>query len=213
MENADQILGILRGEIQALGKIPFCFSGSVRNDMWKLFANEGAPFYKSTAILDVSADDFDDWKGFLRKKFLKRRLKISDDILGEIINLADGNPGDTQQLCAAVWEISHSRTARTLDSGHVGKALIHVFADERKGYEQIVSDISGQQQAVLRTIAQLGGESIQSAKFLETAGITHASSTKAAAMRLVNRRILQETPAGLKFSNPFFRAWLLHVRY
>lgn len=29
----------------------------------------------------------------------------------------------------------------------------------------------------------------------------------------VTRRILQETPTGLTFSNPFFRNWLLHVRY
>ena len=35
------------------------------------------------------------------------------------------------------------------------------------------------------------------------AGIVHASSAKAAATRLVHRRILQETPEGLKFSNPF----------
>ena len=213
MVEAEQVLGILRREIQVLGEIPFCFCGSVRNAMWKLFAEDGGPFYKSSAILEVSADDFDDWRGFLRGKFKAARMKIDDETLDEIIRFADGNPGDTQQLCAAVYEVAQSHSARTLNVEHVHEALIQVYADERKGYEQIVADISGQQNAVLRAIARLGGKSIQSGEFLAIAGITHGSSSKAAATRLVSRRILQETPDGLKFSNPFFRAWLLHTRY
>ncbi len=213
MEDANQVLGVLRQEIQTLNKIPFCFCGSIRNEMWRLFATDGAPFYKSAAILEIAADDFDDWTGYLRKKFADSRIKIDDETLEQIIRLADGNPGDTQQLCAAVWEFAQTRSPRTISQEHAKQALLQVFADERKGYEQIIADISGQQLAVLRTIAQMGGESIQSAEFLGTAGITHASSAKAAATRLVSRRILQETSAGLKFSNPFFRNWLLHVRY
>ncbi len=213
IEDADQILGVLRREIQTLGKIPFCFSGSVRNDMWRLFADEGSAFYKSAAIVEVSSDDFDDWRGFLRAKFGKGRFKISDETLDQIIRISDSNPGDTQQLCAAVWEAGKAAPVRNIGDDQVKQALTHVFADERKGYEQIVSDVSGQQLALLRTIAQLGGTSIQSAEFLDLAGIAHASSSRAAATRMVNRRILQETPEGLRFSNPFFQAWLLHVRY
>ncbi|MBL7076798.1 MAG: orc1/cdc6 family replication initiation protein [Kiritimatiellae bacterium] len=213
MEEADQVLGLLRKEIQLLGKIPFCFCGSVRNDMWKLFADDRGAFYKSASMLEVTDDDFDDWHGFLRGHFNASALKISDETLGELIRLADGSPGDTQQLCAAVWEGAQSRATRTVCSEHVRDALLQVFADERKGYEQIVGDITGQQLAVLRAIATLDGRSIQSAEFLAVADIAHASSSKAAATRLINRRILQETPDGLKFSNPFFRAWLLHVGY
>ena len=213
MQDSGQILGILRREIQTLGRIPFCFSGSIRNDMWRLFGDEGSAFYKSAAILEVSSDDFDDWKGFLRGRFQTGRLRVSDTILDRIIELADGNPGDTQQLCAAVWDVVKSSSARTAGSDHLSQALLQVFADERKGYEQIVADVSGQQLAVLRAIARLGGSSIQSGDFLAAAGITHASSARAAATRLTSRRILQETPDGLKFSNPFFRAWLVHVRY
>ncbi len=213
IEQGDQVLGILRKEIQILGKIPFCFCGSIRNDMWKIFSDERGAFYKSAAIIEVSADGFDDWRGFLRGKFESTRLKIDEQSLDEIFRYADGNPGDTQQLCSSVWEQSKARKCRKIDSAIIHSALLQVFADERKGYEQIVSDVSGQQLAVLRSIAQLGGASVQSGEFLHSAGITHASSAKAAATRLVNRRILQETPTGLKFSNPFFQAWLLHVRY
>ena len=213
MEDADQVLGILRQEIQTLTKIPFCFCGSIRSEMWRLFADDGAPFYKSATVLEVEADDFDNWKGFLKGKFADNKLKISDELLEKVINRADGGPGDTQQLCAAIWEVAQTRATKTLDEQHLNEAQLQVFADEKKGYEQIVSDISGQQLAVLRALAQLGGASIQSGEFLTAAGITHASSAKAAATRLISRRILHETPQGLKFSNPFFRNWLLHVRY
>ncbi len=213
MEDADQVLGLLRKEIQLLGEIPFCFCGSVRNDMWKLFADDGGAFYKSASMLEVTADDFDDWRGFLRRRFDDTGLTVCDETLEDIIQIADGNPGDTQQICAAVWDIAKTRSTRTLRAEHVRDALLQVFADERKGYEQVVSDTTGQQLAVLRAIAEMGGQSVQSADFLAATGIAHASSSRAAATRLVNRRILQETPEGLRFSNPFFRAWLRHVGY
>lgn len=213
MEHSDQILGLLRREIQLLGEIPFCFCGSIRNEMWRIFGEDRGPFYKSATIIEVSAEEFDNWAGFLREKFQSSRLKIDEEVLARVFELADGNPGDTQQLCSSIWEVAKAGNTKRITNDEVQAAILQVFADERKGYEQIVSDISGQQLAVLRTIAQLGGASIQSGEFLSAAGINHASSAKAAATRLVSRRILQETPDGLKFSNPFFREWLLHVRY
>jgi hypothetical protein len=213
VEDADQVLGVLRREVQVLGRLPFCFCGSVRNEMWRVFGGDGGVFYKSAAMLEVAADDFDDWRGFLRNRFDLGRLRIADDELDMIMDLAGGNPGDTQQLCAAVWDVARGRSSRKVTAPLVTEGLLQVFADERKGYEQQVADVSGQQLAVLRTVAQLGGGSVQSAEFLTRAGITHASSSKAAATRLINRRILEETPDGLRFSNPFFRAWLLHSGY
>jgi hypothetical protein len=139
-------------------------------------------------------------------------MTISDEYLEEITSIADGNPDDTQQLCSSVWEQTKFQNRRKIDRELVRAALLQVFADEKKGYEQIVADISGQQLAVLRSIARLGGTSIQSSDFLHDAGITHASSAKAAATRLVVRRILQVTPEGFAFSNPFFKEWLLHMR-
>ena len=213
MDDGEQVVGILRKEIQVLGAIPFCFCGSIRNEMWKIFCDERGAFYKSAATLEVSRDDFDDWTGFLMNRFESGGLKIDEPTLNEILTIADGNPGDTQQLCSAVWEQAKATRRRKVTSEIVNQALLQVFADERKGYEHIVAEISGQQLAVLRSIARLGGESVQSGEFLEDAGITHASSAKAAATRLEKQRILQSSPEGLRFSNPFFKAWLLHVGY
>lgn len=213
ISQADQLLGILRKEIQMLGKIPFCFSGSVRSEMWRIFSDERGPFYKSCTTLEVSETEFDDWKGFLVDRFVRTGIRIEDETLEQIIAIAEHNPGDTQQLCSSVWEQTKHLRRKKVDDELVNKALLQVFADEKKGYEQIVADISGQQLAVLRAIAHLGGKSVQSSEFLHHTGITHASSSKAAATRLLQRRILQSTPEGYRFSNPFFREWLLHVRY
>ena len=213
IDDSEQVLGVLRREVQVLGSLPFCFCGSVRNDMWQVFADDRGAFYKSAVLLEVAADDFDDWRGFIRDRFESGGLRVDDETLDEIMRLADGIPGDTQQLCAAVWDVARARTTRVVTTTLVTEGLLQVFADERKGYEHLVADVSAQQLAVLRSIAQIGGRSVQSSEFLALAGIQHASSSKAAAKRLVNRRILQETPDGLRFSNPFFQAWLLHTGY
>ena len=213
MEEGEQVLGALRKEIQLLGNIAFCFCGSIRSDMWRIFAEDRGVFYKSSAILEVSATDFDDWPGFLRGKFARTKIRIDEESLDEIISIAGGNPGDTQQLCSSVWEQARFQNRRKIDQELIKEGLLQVFADEKKGYEQIIADVSGQQLAVLRSIARLGGESVQSADFLYDSGIVHASSAKAAATRLEQRRVLQKSPGGFEFSNPFFKEWLLHVRY
>lgn len=213
IENSEQLFGLLRKEIQLLGKVPFCFCGSVRNEMWRLFAEDDGAFYKSCAILEVSETDFDDWHGFLKNKFSSTGVKIEDEQLETICSIADHNPGDTQQLCSSVWEKAKFQNRRKITDETINKALVQVFADEKKGYEQVVADVSAQQLCVLRGIAHLGGESIQSSEFLNFTGITQASSSKAAATRLLQRRILQKSTKGFKFSNPFFKEWLLYVRY
>lgn len=213
MKQADQVLGVLRKEIQALGNVSVIFSGSIRSDMEQIFINDKSPFYKSSSILFLDKRDFDDWDGFLKERFKSGDIGISDELLSQIKSMANENPGDTQQLCSAVWEMTPA--GENVTEERIRQGLAQIFRDENKAYEHIMTELTSQQLSILRTLAQLGGASIQSKEFLLTAGIAHASSSKSSVTRLLKLRILQEGSDGEKvqFSNPFFKQWLIWKKY
>ncbi len=206
LPDAQEAVTVVIKRVQKLSAMPFCFAGSVRHEMEALLPAEKSRIPKTTR-LEVSRDDFDDWEKFLTGKFRTSKRKIDADVLDLIIAFAGNNPGDTLQLCAAIWH--GTRTSQRIDAGIVQRGLAGVFRSEHKGYEQTLAEVSFQQLAVLRTLARLGGTSIQSKAFLRDTGITHASSVKAAMIRLVERRLVHHNGAAYRFSNPFFKAWLL----
>ncbi|RPJ85382.1 MAG: hypothetical protein EHM18_10400 [Acidobacteria bacterium] len=69
--------------------------------------------------------------------------------------LAEDNPSDVQQFFAAVWDVSS--IGDTIDDGKIQKALAHVFATERKGYETQVRGLTSNQIRWLRALARIGG--------------------------------------------------------
>ncbi len=208
---AEALLAVLRGRIQFLGGMPVVFSGSVRNAMWRLFAEDGSPLYKSADFLEVETGDFDDLRGFLRRKFETGKKRISDELLDEVFRITDGVPGDVQQFCAALWEVSPPDAGLTREQ--IGPALEGIFRNESRSYEAIVIGLPAQQLKVLATLARKGGESPLGKEFLQAAGITQPSSVKRALTMLCKRRLVFRIPKTYRFSNPFLKIWLVHKNY
>ena len=70
--------------------------------------------------------------------------------------------------------------------------------------------ISGQQLKVLTGLARMGGKSPTSAKFSRGLGGVAVSSIKKAIERLIDLKVVFYIEGEYRFTNPFFRAWLLY---
>ncbi|MFC1462364.1 ATP-binding protein [Verrucomicrobiota bacterium] len=204
------LLAVLRGRIQFMGDIPFVFAGSVRNDMWRLFADERSPMYKSADFIEVGSSDFDDFPGFLEARFRSGGKKVTGELLKEALQICDSVPGDVQQMCAALWDSSRGEKVTHDD---IGPALEEIFQNEERSYELIVTELSAQQLKVLAVLARKGGESVLGKEFVSATGITHTSSVKRALTRLCQRRLVFRSSREYRFSNPFLRLWLMHKGY
>ena len=207
---ADALLATLRGRIQFMGSSPFIFAGSVRNDMWRLFADEGSALYKSADFLEVGSEDFDDLTGFLTSRFRAGLKDVATDLLDEVFRICDSVPGDVQQLCAALWD---NADGDQVTREHMGPALEAIFRNESRSYEAIVTELPAQQLKVLAILAREGGRSVLGKRFLTATGITHPSSVKRALTRLCQRRLVFRTTIDYRFSNPFLKLWLVHKGY
>lgn len=207
VENANSILATMRGKIQFQSTTPYIFLGSVRNRMHEMFSNSRSPFYKSAALIDIGRIDDNDFTAFLIKRFKSGKRTVAPQLITRILDLADRVSGDVQELCDALW--ASTVEGAVLTECDLPSALELVFARESKAYTPIVVQLTALQMRVLRGIAKFGGRQTLSGDFLRLVGVPNAGSVRKSILRMVDLDILYVHDSAYKFTNPFFRCWLL----
>jgi uncharacterized protein len=207
IDQAQALLGELRSRIQRPGGVPCVFAGSIRHDMERIFRDPSSPFFKSMRTLEVQALPRGAFQKFLAVRFASGQLKVPDATFDSLFDLAQDNPGDVQQFCAAIWDVSSP--GEIIDAKRVQAALAHVLVTERKGYESQVHRLTSNQIKCLRALAHIGGKRPQSREFLIEAGIDLPASVKRALTRLIDLEIIYGREMNHKFFDPFFKQWVL----
>ena len=207
LEDSHEALALMRSKIQFQGDIPYIFVGSIRHEMDKIFTHHDSPFFKSAIPLTVNTLPYGEFSRFLKKKFATGLRRINDDVLEKVFKIADNIPGDIQQLCEALWEVTSEKEIISLDK--LKNAIELIFAREQKSYENYVGILTNIQVRCLMAIAKEGGKSVFSVSFMKAAGFNNPSSVRRAIIRLVKLNILFESSGEYRFINPFFRAWLV----
>lgn len=202
-----EALAVLRSRIQFQGDIPYVYAGSIRNQMHGIFYNDTSPFYKAALPLDVGPLDDNLFSAFLSKKFSEGGRTLLPETMARIFDLTGRAAGDVQAFCSALWDRSSPGDALTEE--RIPSALEHIFAQESKGYEMTLIQLTASQIKCLSALARLGGATPYSAEFMKTAGVGTASSVTRALNRLTALRIIYRGTGGFVFSNPFFRHWIV----
>ena len=205
LDNAMGILAEMRGSIQFQEKTPFFFTGSVRNEMMRIFDDMESPFYKSALPFAVDAINPVTFGRFIADRFEKGKRKIGAPVISSIIDFADGVSGDVQELCEALWETTETGDEITADGFAAAFELI--FSRELGGYETIIERLTPGQTAVLRGMAENPSALIYSGDFASRVGMP-TSSIRRVVGRLSADRIVFLRNGKYHFSNPFFREWL-----
>ncbi len=206
LDDAREALSLLRSKIQFQKDIPYLFAGSIRNKMEEIFTRPDSPFFKSAIPLTIDPLPYASFSEFLRKKFLKEKRKIHDEVMKKVFEIAYNIPGDVQQLCEALWTVTSTNSTIELDK--LKDALELIFAREQKSYENNMNILTDFQSRCLLAIAREGGSKVFSISFMKSAGVNNPSSIRKAIIRLNNLNVLFESKNEYRFVNPFFRAWL-----
>ncbi len=211
LKDADETLAMMRSKIQFQSNIPYVFAGSLRNKMDEIFIDPESPFFKSAVLVAVGPLSETSFKNFIIKRFKNGGRSINANSLDRIFEIAGNISGDIQQLCSALWSIS--TTGDSIEQNSIPKAVELIFAREAKIYETDIITISEQQFKCLAGIARYGGRALTSSQFLMKIGIPSSASVLKALERLIQLRILLKSGDEYKFTNPFFRAWLLYKNF
>ena len=206
LEDSHEALALLRSKIQFQSNIPYLFVGSIRHKMDEIFTHHDSPFFKSAIPLTVEPLPYEEFSRFLKNKFATGQRKIDNEVLQKVFEIANNTPGDVQQVCEALWEVTSEK--ETISLGKLKNALELIFAREQKSYDNYISLLTNIQLRCLMAIAKEGGKSVFSVSFMKAAGFNNPSSVRRAITRMVKLNILFESGGEYRFVNPFFRAWL-----
>lgn len=211
LDQARTVLAILRSKIQFQTKIPYVFSGSIRNAMHEIFNDAASPFFKSAIAMELGPLDRQLFIRFLKQKFVRTKRSVDPLVWNELLSTVCENPGDVQQLCGALWEVTPVRQKITM--AHMSDAMQLIYSREAKGYEATLVQLTAQQMKCLCTLARLPELTPYTKAFLEASGIRQPGSVKKSLQRLTQLKIIYLQEQHLRFINPFFRTWLLWKGY
>ncbi len=207
LDRADVILAEMRSAIQFQPDTPYFFSGSVRNDMMRIFDDSKSPFFKSAVTFTVGAIDKESFVRFIVKRFRKGNRNVDEDTASALVEYADSVSGDVQQLCEAIWDTTENGAVVTTND--IPQALALVFSREGEAFGQTVRELTPLQTSILRALAEPGTSGIFSEDFMNRAGTTSTGAMRTAIKRLVAKRLVYQFGGKYRFTNPFFRAWIL----
>ncbi len=203
---SDQILALMRGEIQRQGNLCYIFAGSVRHDMYSIFSDPDSPFFKSATIMNVSFLERSDFTKFLADRFAVGKRTLSTSAADLVFSAVSDVPGDVQHLCEAIWDTT--REGRVITPDHVRNGIQRILNQYAEHFQTILTGLTEFQIRCLATIAWVGGEHVNSNAFLEHGRFTNPSSVKSAVRRLCKLGILMEHGRSYRFINPFLAVWL-----
>ena len=91
----------------------------------------------------------------------------------------------------------------------IPRALDCVFSREGEAFGESVRQLTPLQTSVLRALADMNSVGIFSEEFMQRVQTTSTGALRTAIKRLVARRLIYKFGGAYRFSNPFFKAWLL----
>ena len=207
IDRSDVVLAEMRSTIQFQPDTPYFFSGSVRNDMMRIFDDSRSPFFKSAATFTVGPIESSEFERFIAARFRKGDRKVDAETIRTLIGYADSVTGDVQELCEAIWDTTDSGADVTAKD--IPRALDCVFAREGEAFGESIRQLTPLQVSVLRAFSELDTSSVFSGEFMQCVGTTSTGALRTAINRLVSKRIIYQFGGKYRFANPFFKAWLV----
>ncbi len=207
--NSSALLAILRSSIQNHHDCTYIYSGSSRSDMNSIFRDPESPFFKSAIPVPVESIDRKDFIPFLISRFEQGQRVVTRETIIELLKIVSDNPGDTQEFCNCLWEVTNSGT--TISTDDIEKALALIFAREIKYFEQVIESITPIQKKCLHGIAALDGVGVYSNRFSELTGVHNTGTITKSIKRLQDIRIVYNRGKQIVFASPFLKLWLIRT--
>lgn len=204
-----KLLKKMRSKFQRHDRVTYIFSGSQESLMKDLFSNKSQAFYGFGKTVGLGSLPEKDLIPYLKNRYSKANLQISDEVAQGIGNLTQNHPHYFKVLAQAILDIAGEKTILNLKDVRAGfeKSFLQVKAELDTEWEALRK--ARLQRSVLKFLAS-SGVGIYSKK-----GLPSVDKAKIyfSLTELERKGMIRKTEKGkYQFTNPFLKEYIQRMQ-
>lgn len=195
----------LRGIWQHQQHVSYCFLGSKKHLMTKLFQNRKMPFYQFGEMMFLEKISTDDWVAFIRNRFESHGKKISEELARRICETVENYSSYVQQLA---WNV-FAETEKEATPENFRDGLSALMAQCSGLFEQQIQGLTSYQLNFIRAICNGIHSDFGSKAVLEEYNLGSKSNISRIRTALLDHELIDVTKDGIYLEDPVFRLWMM----
>jgi uncharacterized protein len=197
---------ILRTHFQAVNNVSIIFSGSRKHILTEIFSSPDRPFYNISEMMEIGSIPEEAYKLFIKAKFNKGAILISDQALERIIEITGLHTFYVQYFCNRLYG-----SLKKIDTEQVELSMITILRENEPVYANYLNLLTTMQYRVLKAIALNGGiENPLSKEFLSDYDLGAASSVSQAIKSLSDKEFVFFSKNRYRLNDVFLGQWIIY---
>ncbi|MCI5720388.1 MAG: ATP-binding protein [Bacteroidales bacterium] len=198
---------LLRTKIQQCRQTHFIFAGSKKHLMANMFNSPAKPFYQSVISIGINPLPKDAYVKFAISKFKEYGKEVEPELVGMVYDHFDGVTWFVQVIMNELFAMTGQ--GETCKTAKFDAAFQNAVDVQAVNYEQILSNLSLKQKALVQAIAKEGTVTgITRSGFIKKYNLDSSSSVQSALRPLVNNDIVLQDGNAYRLYDYFFAYWL-----
>lgn len=198
---------LLRTRIQQCRQTHFIFAGSKKHLMANMFNSPAKPFYQSVISIGINPLPKDAYVKFAISKFKEYGKEVEPELVGMVYDHFDGVTWFVQVIMNELFAMTGQ--GETCKTAKFDAAFQNAVDVQAVNYEQILSNLSLKQKALVQAIAKEGTVTgITRSGFIKKYNLDSSSTVQSALRPLVNNDIVLQDGNAYRLYDYFFASWL-----
>lgn len=203
------LINWMRSAFQGHRNTSYVFLGSKQSLMETIFADSNSPFYEFGVKIPIGEIGADDWIFFLKDKFEKTGLKVTEKTLVSIIEKSGGHPHFTQYFASVVWGFLLEGFDQD-DTEFTSLWMNRIIAGQSIIFQNQFDQLNGNQRKILIAVAALGpGDQLYSESYRMRHRLPGSSTLTVTLKALLKKELIYKKNGNYSIVNPVFKEWLI----
>lgn len=199
---------IFRSVVQHQEHTRYVFLGSKTHLLHRMFDDRARPFYRSATPIVLGKPRVEETRKFLLSRFRSAGMTLASGISDAIIAASGNIPYYLQAVALRTWASARSRGDAVPAMEDVDSAMADLVAMHRDAYDATAETLSETQRRLLSAIAHDPVPRFD-ADWRARHFLPGATTLNSAAMKLLDKGILEKGPDGYFVPDPFHVQYLL----
>jgi hypothetical protein len=206
------IINLMRTSFQNHKHVCYAFLGSKQTLMESIFTNINSPFYEFALKMTLETIPFDEFHKFIKDKFKKSGMSISDERINNILKKSNGHPHFTQYFASVVFDLMRSGEDSDDEELFVEKWMMKIIYSQGIVLQNIYDQLKSSQRLVLSALAfEQDGKGLYSEEIRKKYNLPVSSSLTITLNGLMKKNLIYKSKSGYKIDNPVFKEWLIKL--